>query len=90
MDSAPWMLGDNGVGHMWLSDRVGTTEPGDESGRVWLDRIVKVTLSASESDFHPEWAIVIGGEKDSDPFLTAVERMREAISGLHDIGVLGF
>lgn len=90
IDSCPWMLGDNGLGHMWLSDRIGTTEPGDTSGRVWLDRIVKVTLSADETTWHPEWDIVIGGEKDSDPFLTAVNRIKETMSGLHDIGVFGF
>ena len=90
LDSCPWMLGDNGIGHMWLSDRVGTTEPGDESGRVWLDRIVKLQLKADESTWHPEWDITIGGEKDSDPFLTAMNRIKETMSGLHDIGVLGF
>lgn len=90
IDSCPWMLGDNGIGHMWLSDRVGTTEPGDDSGRVWLDRIIKIQLKADESTWHPEWDITIGGEKDSDPFLTAVSRIKETMSGLHDIGVLGF
>ncbi|AVM01879.1 hypothetical protein C6V83_18040 [Gordonia iterans] len=87
IDACPWMVGDNGVGHMWLSDRVGTTEPGDTSGRVWLDRIIKLTLSADETTFHPEWDVVIGGEKDSDPFMTAVGRIKETVTQLHDLGL---
>ena len=90
MDSCPWMLGDNGVGHMWLSDRVGTTEPGDDSGRVWIDRIGRIVLSANESTWHPDWDITIGDNKDNDPFMAAMERIKETWSGLHDIGVLGF
>lgn len=89
MDSCPWMIGDNGVGHMWLGDRVGTTAPRDESGRVWVDRISKLILSADEDNFCPEWVITIGDDaKNRDPFEDALDRIRTLTSGLHDVGVL--
>lgn len=89
IDACPWMIGDNGVGHMWLSDRVGTTRPRDDSGRVWVDRIKKLVLSASEDSFHPDWEITIGDDaKNVDHFQAALERIRALTSGLHDLGVL--
>lgn len=88
LDSCPWMLGDNGVGHMWVGDRVGFTRPRDNSGVVVVERIKKIVLSASEDDFHPDWAITIGSDaKNRDPFEEGLERIRSLTSGLHDIGV---
>ena len=74
----------------WLDDPSVVEVMLNPDGRVWLDRIVKLQLKADESTWHPEWDITIGGEKDSDPFLTAMNRIKETMSGLHDIGVLGF
>lgn len=88
MDACPWTLGDNGVGHMWLSDRVGTTAPRDNSGKVWVDRIVKMVLKADETTFHPDWDITIGGDKDTDPFLKAMGWISQTMTGLHDVGVV--
>ena len=89
IDSCPWMVGDNGVGHMWLGSRVGTTKPGDNSGRVYVDRIKKIVLSASEDAFHPEWTITVGDDnKTVDPFETALDQIRNLASGLHDIGLV--
>lgn len=93
IDSCPWMLGDNGVGHMWVGDRIGTTEPEQRgrpsNGRVWVDRIKKCVLSADETTFHPDWSITVGEDaKNVDPFLQAVERIRAVTSGLHDLGVV--
>lgn len=89
LDACPWMVGDNGVGHMWLSDRVGTTAPRDQSGRVWVDRIKKLVLSADEDNFHPDWTITVGEDaKNVDPFEAAMQRIRDTMSGLHDLGVV--
>ncbi len=87
LDSCPWMLGDNGVGHYWLSDRVGTTEPGDTSGRIWVDRVKKIGLSASGDDFHPDWSVTIGTDDNNrDPFEEGLERIRSLVAGLHKMG----
>ncbi|MCF8610069.1 hypothetical protein L5G28_07820 [Gordonia sp. HY285] len=89
IDSCPWMLGDNGIGHMWVGDRVGTTKPRDDSGRVWVDRIKKVVLSADETTFHPDWTITVGEDaKNRDPFEDALDRIRSVTSGLHDVGLV--
>lgn len=89
LDSCPWMLGDNGVGHMWLGDRIGATAPRDTTGRVWVERISKVVLSADETTWHPDWEITIGDDsKTRDPFETALDQIRGTVSGLHDLGVL--
>ena len=88
IDSCPWMVGDHGVGHMWLGDRVGSTKPHDESGRVYVDRLKKITLSASADSFYPTWTITIGSDEKVDPFETAMDRIRDIASGLHDIGVV--
>lgn len=87
MDACPWMIGDNGVGHMWLSDRVGTTEPADESGRVWIDRIKKLVLRADESTWHPEWQITIGADEEEDPLMVAIRRIKQIFTGLQDVGL---
>lgn len=89
IDSCPWMVGDNGVGHMWCGDRIGSTRPQDNSGRVWVDRIKKLVLTASESEWHPDWTITIGDDaKNRDPFEEGLERIRALTSGLHDVGVI--
>ncbi|UTN91688.1 minor tail protein [Gordonia Phage StorminNorm] len=89
VDSCPWMLGDNGVGHMWVGDRIASTRPRDQSGIVFVERIKKVVLGASEEEFHPEWTITIGSDaKNRDPFEEGLERIRSLTSGLHDVGII--
>ncbi len=88
LDSLPYMLGDRGQGHMWLSDRIGCTVPGDPLGTIHLDRISKVALSWDEAQFAPDWTITIGDDKKNvDPLVAVMERIESITGGLQDLGV---
>ena len=84
-DGQPYMVGDNGIGHFFLDDRVGLVLKGDD--KIHMDRCRKIELAwAPESP--PEWNITIGDERIfQDPAQRALGKIERLIAGLHDIGV---
>jgi hypothetical protein len=79
------MVGDSGVGHFFLDDRVGLVIKGDD--KIHMDRCRKLEL-AWTPDTPPEWTINIGDERIfQDPAQRALGRIERLIAGLHDIGV---
>ena len=84
-DGQPYMVGDSGVGHFFLDDRVGLVIKGDS--KIHMDRCRKLELSWTP-DTPPEWTINIGDERIfQDPAQRALGRIERLIAGLHDVGV---
>lgn len=84
-DGAPFMVGDNGIGHFFLDDRVGLVLKGDTA--IHMDRCRRLDL-AWGPDAPPEWNISIGDDRIwQDPAQRALGRIERLIGGLHDLGV---
>lgn len=84
-DGQPYMVGDNGIGHFFLDDRVGLVLKGDD--KIHMDRCRRIELRWAP-DAPPEWTINIGDERIwQDPAQRALGRIERLISGMHDLGV---
>ncbi len=84
-DGSPYLVGDNGVGHFFLDDRVGLVLKADN--KIHMDRCRRLDL-AWGPDEPPEWQINIGDERIwQDPAQRALGRIERLIAGLHDLGV---
>ncbi len=84
-DGRPFLIGDRGVGHFFLDDRVGLRLKG--SPEIHMDRCRKIDL-AWDAENPPEWQITIGDDKIfQDPAQRAWGRIEQLIAGLRDIGV---
>lgn len=84
-DGAPFLVGDNGIGHFFLDDRVGLVLKADD--KIHMDRCRRIDL-AWGPDSPPEWTINIGDERVwQDPAQRALGRIERLIAGLHDLGV---
>ena len=86
-DAAPFLVGDNGLGHFFLGDRIGATIPGDFTGEVYVDRVCRLSL-AWDRDANPEWMPVIGDNRAlQDPGQRAMELIEDIKAAIHDLGV---
>jgi hypothetical protein len=84
-DGQPYLVGDNGIGHFFLDDRVGLVLNADN--KIHMDRCRRIDLSWGP-DTPPEWTINIGDERIfQDPAQRALGRIERLIAGLHDLGV---
>ena len=84
-DGAPYLVGDNGIGHFFLDDRVGLVLKADD--QIHMDRCRRIDL-AWGPETSPEWTINVGDERIwQDPAQRALGRIERLIAGLHDIGV---
>ncbi|MEV0759516.1 hypothetical protein [Nocardia sp. NPDC050435] len=86
-DGAPYRIGQRGLGHFYLGDRVGTTVRGMKPGRVFVDQVSEVAL-AWDRDTAPVWRITIGHRDEKDPVIKAWEQLQEILSILQALGVL--
>ncbi|QOP64389.1 minor tail protein [Gordonia phage Orla] len=85
--AGPWLIGDRGVGHFWLSDRVGALVPGDQSRQIYMDRVRDLRLHC-ERGTRPRFDIKIGDNKaDEDPATAAWGRIENLIGAVRDLGV---
>jgi len=84
-DGRPFIVGDRGVGHFFLDDRVGLRLAA--SPEIYMDRCRKIDL-AWDADNPPEWQITIGDDRIfQDPAQRAWGRIEQLIAGLRDLGV---
>jgi len=84
-DGRPFIVGDRGVGHFFLDDRVGLRLAA--SPEIYMDRCRKIDL-AWDADNPPEWQITIGDDRIfQDPAQRAMGRIEQLIAGLRDLGV---
>jgi len=85
MDGLPFMIGQNGLGHFFLDDRIGLVLMGDN--RIHMDRARKLELSWDDSAF-ASWDITVGDERIfQDPSQRSWGRIEQMIAGLRDLGV---
>lgn len=81
----PFMVGDRGVGHFFLDDRVGLKLKG--SPEIHMDRCRKIDL-AWDAENPPEWQLTIGDDRIfQDPAQRAWGKIEQLIAGLRDLGV---
>lgn len=84
-DARPFMVGDRGVGHLFLDDRVGLRLKGDP--KIHMDRARKLDLSW-DADNSPTWKMTIGDERVfQDPAQRAWGKIEQLVAGLRDLGV---
>jgi len=84
-DGLPFMVGDRGLGHFFLDDRVGLVLEGDS--QIHMDRARKLELIWSE-DGYTEWDITVGDDRVfEDPAQRAWGKIEQLIAGLRDLGV---
>jgi hypothetical protein len=84
-DGQPYLIGDNGIGHFWLDDRIGLVLKADN--QIHMDRCRRIDLEWGP-DSPPEWTLNVGDERIwQDPAQRALGRIERLIAGLHDLGV---
>lgn len=84
-DGRPFLVGDNGVGHFFLDDRIGLILNGDET--IHMDRCRKIELSWADNT-PPEWKLTVGDDRvHQDPAQRAWGRLENLIGGLKELGV---
>ncbi|QWS68138.1 minor tail protein [Gordonia phage VanLee] len=84
----PYSIGDEGQGHMFLGDRVGSTVKGAPKGRVFVDQITELTYNFDRATA-PQWGIVIGSEEDKEePIARLFRHMQTVFGTLNQLGVM--
>ena len=85
-DGSPYLVGDQGVGHYWLDDRLGFIVPNDITKRIWMDRARKIELKISVDGI--EWLPTIGDDRAlQDPAQRAWGKIERMVAALRDLGV---
>lgn len=86
-DGGPFLIGDMGLGHFWLGDRVGGMIPGDLRRRIYMDRVRSLSLSCTRGK-RPQFEIVVGDNKaDEDPWTAAWGRIEGILGAVKELGV---
>lgn len=87
-DGAPYLIGENGQGHYFLGDRVGSTVAGMPPGQIFVDQVTALELSWKRG-VTPAWQITIGDEKAlEDPVARALRHIQGIMGDLHELGVM--
>lgn len=82
-----WTIGQQGYGHFFLGDRIGSSILGLPPGKIFVDRVSELTLSWSRTQT-PQWEIVVGEKEPEDPLIKAWEAFEELLTLLHELGVM--
>lgn len=87
-DGAPWRIGQNGLGHFFLGDRVGfALQAPMAAGRIIVERVSELTI-AWDRETTPTWTIKVGHREPEDPVIKAFETLQEFLGILTDLGVM--
>lgn len=87
-DGGPYLIGEQGMGHFFLGDRVGCEIPGT-GGRVSVEQVSTLRLAWSAETPHA-WEITIGDPQtkgDGDPLDWLIDRVKDGVGSLQDLGV---
>jgi hypothetical protein len=88
MDASPWLIGDQGEGHWFLGDRIGSTIK-YLGTRVFVDRAQELDLGWSRSDA-VTWQATLGDPRANEDWLTKLARFtNNFFSDLTELGVMG-
>lgn len=85
INGAPWRVGQNGLGHFFVGDRVGFALEAF-AGRIIVERVSELTLSWSRSS-PPTWEIQIGARQHTDPVVELFEKFQDIRGLLQALGV---
>jgi hypothetical protein len=88
-DGLPFLIGDRGLGHYFLDDRIGIVIAGDPTGAIQMDRARKLELAwDNEEQLGAEWQITVGDDRIfQDPSQRAWGKIEAIVAGLRDLGV---
>lgn len=83
-----YIIGDNGYGHFFLGDRIGTTIKGTPPGKLFVDQVTELTYKFSRTET-PSWELVVGDPRDAEePQERLARKIKGVFGALHDLGVL--
>ena len=86
-DGAPWFVGDRGVGHFFLGDRISSTVMGLPPDMLVVEQVSELTYSWSRD--HMGWQITLGDFRSSEsPLSRAIREVSQLVSAVHDLGVI--
>lgn len=84
----PYSIGDNGQGHMFLGDRIGTTVKGAPKGKVFVDQITELTYGF-DRETPPGWGFTVGDREDAEEPIARLFRHIQTVFGtLTTLGVM--
>lgn len=88
IDASPWTVGDRGLGHFWLGDRVGVSIAADPRKTVHIEQCTRLDLKWSGDSPFAEWVITIGDDRALlDPAARAWGKIEAIVSALRELGV---
>lgn len=87
LSEGPWTIGDQGMGHCFLGDRVGVTLQGMPYGEYEVQQISALTLSGSRSE-PTRWTMTVGDPRvDEAPIARLLNQSKFFFEALKDLGV---
>lgn len=88
IDGGPYRVGQNGLGHYFLDDRIGIVLKDDIRGRIHMDRARRIDLAWDEDNPFAEWQLTIGDDRAlQDPAQRAWGKIESIIAALRELGV---
>ncbi|MFI5777035.1 phage tail protein [Nocardia sp. NPDC051570] len=84
---APYKIGQRGLGHFYIGDRVGTTVRGMQIGKIFVDQVTEVGLEWSREKA-ATWKITLGHREPTDPVIQAFKKLQDMLGALHELGML--
>lgn len=88
IDGMPFRVGDGGLGHYFLDDRVGIVLKDDIRGRIYMDRARRIDLAWDEDNPFAEWQLTIGDDRAlQDPAQRAWGKIESIVAALKELGV---
>lgn len=88
LDGGPWLVGDRGLGHYFVGDRIGVSIRNDPRKAIHVERVKRLDLSWSADNAFPEWKVTIGDDRAmQDPAQRAWGKIEAIVSALRELGV---
>lgn len=86
-DGAPWFVGENGMGHFFLGDRIAATVEGLPPDALIVEQVTELDLSWGRD--HMGWNVTIGDPRSDESAMSrAFRKVSEVVSAVHDLGVI--
>ncbi|PXX65385.1 hypothetical protein DFR70_104449 [Nocardia tenerifensis] len=83
----PYLIGDQGYGHFFLGDRVGSTVKGMPEGSIYVDQVTELELAWSRTA-SPAWQVTVGSDKDHDmPFAKSMRVIADVVDEIQALAV---
>lgn len=86
-DGAPWFIGDRGMGHFFVGDRIGGVIKGLTPGLVVVEQVTDLAYSISRD--HRGWEVTCGDPTSQhSPLETVLSKVKNLSSAVHDLGLI--